>query len=141
VTVARQLGIRILTNSRSPASKISRAAGFLAIDNHYDKPVMSEDPKAGELETREHMGRADEAPASEPPTPEGLLGAQALKEYLEAAGLPELESIARTADQLAAVRLAQQIRIAKALERIATALERTQGAVESEDPGDASSSR
>jgi hypothetical protein len=84
---------------------------------------MTEDPKAGELETRDHMGRADEPTPSQPPTPEGLLGAQALKEYLEAAGLPELESIARTPDQLAAVQLAQQIRIAEALERVATALE------------------
>jgi hypothetical protein len=85
---------------------------------------MAEDPKAGELETREHMGRADEPPPPEPPTPEGLLGPGALKEYLEAAGLPELESIARTPDQMAAVQLAQQIRIAEALERSATALER-----------------
>jgi hypothetical protein len=91
---------------------------------------MSEDPKAGKLETREHMGRADEPPPLEPPTPEGLLGARALEEYLEAAGLSELESIARTPDQLAAIQLAQQIRIAEALERIATALERPPGAVE-----------
>jgi hypothetical protein len=99
---------------------------------------MAEDPEAGELETREHMGRADEPPPSEPPTPEGLLGARALKEYLEAAGLPELESIARTPDQLAAIQLAQQIRIAEALERIATALEGPGGA---ESLGDALSSR
>jgi hypothetical protein len=85
---------------------------------------MSEDPKAAELETREHMGRADERPPSQPATPEGLLGPGALKEYFEAAGLPELESIARTPDQLAAIQLAQQIRIATALERSATALER-----------------
>jgi hypothetical protein len=85
---------------------------------------MSERPEARELETREHMGRADQPPPSEPPTPEGLLGARALKEYLEAAGLPELESIARTPDQLAAIQLGQQIRIAEALERIATVLER-----------------
>ena len=85
---------------------------------------MTEEPKTGERETREHMGRADQPPASEPVTPEGLLGAQALKQYLEAAGLPELESIARTPDQLAAIQLAQQIRIAEALERIATVLER-----------------
>jgi hypothetical protein len=102
---------------------------------------MSKDPKAGELETREHMGRADEALPSEPPTPEGLLGARALKEYLESAGLPELESIARTPDQLAAVQLAQQIRIAEALERIATALERPGGAIAGEAFGDATSSR
>jgi hypothetical protein len=84
---------------------------------------MSEGSKAGELETREHMGRADKPPPSEPATPEALLGARALREYLEAADLPELESIARTPDQLAAIQLAQQIRIAEALERIATALE------------------
>ena len=99
---------------------------------------MAEDPEAGELETREHMGRADEPPPSQPPTPEGLLGARALKEYLATAGLPELESIARTPDQLAAIQLAQQIRIAEALERIATALERPRGA---ESLGDALSSR
>ncbi len=99
---------------------------------------MSEEPKTGELETREHMGRADEPPSSQPPTPEGLLGPRALKEYLEAAGLPELESVARTPDQLAAIQLAQQIRIAEALERIATALERPRGA---EALGDALSSR
>ena len=102
---------------------------------------MSEEPKTGELETREHMGRADEPPPSEPSTPEGLLGARALKEYLEAAGLPELESIARTPDQGAAIQLAQQIRIAEALERIATALERPLGPVESDASGDALSSR
>jgi hypothetical protein len=85
---------------------------------------MTEEPRTGELETREHMGRADQPPASEPVTPEGLLGAQALKQYLEAAGLPELESIARTPDQLAAIQLAQQIRIASALERSAAELER-----------------
>ena len=84
---------------------------------------MTEELKAGELETRDHMGRAAEPPPSQPPTLEGLLGAQALKGYLEVAGLPELEPIARTPDQLAAVQLAQQIRIAEALERIATALE------------------
>ncbi|PZR99287.1 MAG: hypothetical protein DLM67_04025 [Candidatus Nephthysia bennettiae] len=104
---------------------------------------MSEDPKAGELETREHMGRADEPPTVElaSPTPEGLLGGRALKEYLDAGGLAELESIARTPDQLAAIQLAQQIRIAEALERIATALERPRGASESEALGDALSSR
>jgi hypothetical protein len=85
---------------------------------------MPEDPKTGEQETREHMGRADQPPAFEPTTPEGLLGPEALKQYLEAAGLPELESIARTPDQLGAVQLAQQIRIAEALERIADAQER-----------------
>jgi len=37
----------------------------------------------------------------------------------------ELEAIARTPDQLAAIQLAQQIRIAEALERIARALERS----------------
>jgi hypothetical protein len=90
---------------------------------------MSEEPKAGELETREHMGRADQPPPSQPQRPEDLLGARALKEYLEAAGLPELESIARTPDQLAAIQLAQQIRIATALERSAAALEQIAAAL------------
>jgi hypothetical protein len=102
---------------------------------------MSEEPTTGELETREHMGRADQPPPAEPETPEGLTGARALKEYLETAGLPELESIARTPDQLAAIQLAQQIRIAEALERIATALQRPRGAAESEGAGDALSTR
>jgi hypothetical protein len=76
------------------------------------------------------MGRADQPLAAEPATLEGLLDPRALKQYLETAGLPQLESIARTPDQLAAIHLAQQIRIAEALERIATALERPTGAVE-----------
>jgi hypothetical protein len=80
------------------------------------------------------MGRADQPPASQPATPEGLLGAQALKQYLEAAGLPELESIARTPDQLAAVQLAQQIRIASALERSAAELERIGSALWAQVP-------
>jgi hypothetical protein len=50
--------------------------------------------------------------------------ARAPEEFLEAAALPDLESIASSPDQLAAIQLAQQIRIAEALERIATALER-----------------
>jgi hypothetical protein len=78
------------------------------------------------------MGRAPERPPSEPATSEGLFGARALKEYLEATRLPELESIARTPDQLAAIQLAQLIRIAEALERIARALERPRGAGESQ---------
>jgi hypothetical protein len=56
--------------------------------------------------------------------PERASHARAREELLEAAGWPELESIATTPDQLAAIQLAQQIRIADALERIATALER-----------------
>jgi tRNA(Met) C34 N-acetyltransferase TmcA len=102
---------------------------------------MSEDAKAGDSETREHMGRAAERPPTEPATPEGLLDARALKEYLEAAALPELELIARTPDQLAAIQLAQQIRIAEALERIARALEAPRGGGESRALGDAISSR
>ena len=88
---------------------------------------MPEEPQAGEPETHDHMGRADERAHPEPPspTPEGVLRARTAKEYLEAAGLPELEAIARTPDQLAAIQLAQQIRIAEALERIARALERS----------------
>jgi hypothetical protein len=87
---------------------------------------MPEEPQAGEPETHDHMGRADERAPSEPPspTPEGVSRARPPKEFHEAAGLPELESIASTPDQLAAIQLAQQIRIAEALERIATALER-----------------
>ena len=91
-----------------------------------NKPVMPEEPQAGEPETHDHMGRADERAHPEPPspTPEGVSRTRAPKQFLEAAGLPELESIASTPDQLAAIQLAQQIRIAEALERIATALER-----------------
>jgi hypothetical protein len=91
-----------------------------------DKPVMPEEPKTGEPETHDHMGRADERADSEPPSPmpERASHARAREELLEAAGWPELESIATTPDQLAAIQLAQQIRIAEALERIATALER-----------------
>src|ERR1700682_1724061 len=80
------------------------------------------------------MGRADQPPPSEPPTPEDLLDPRALKQYLEAAGLPELESIARTPDQLAAIQLAQQIRIARALERSAAELERIGSALWAQVP-------
>jgi hypothetical protein len=102
---------------------------------------MSEDAKAGDSETREHMGRAAERPPTEPATPEGLLDDRAVKEYLEAAALPDLELIARAPDQLAAIHLAQQIRIAEALERIATALEAPRGGGESRALGDRISSR
>ena len=102
---------------------------------------MSEDAKAGDSETREHMGRAAERPPTEPAAPEGLLDARTLKEYVEAAAVPELELITRAPNQLAAIQLAQQIRIAEALERIARALEARPGGGESRVWGDAISSR
>jgi hypothetical protein len=87
---------------------------------------MPEEPKMEEPETQDHMGRADERGHSVPlsPTPERVSHARAREELLEAARWPEMESIATSPDQLAAIQLAQQIRIAEALERIATALER-----------------
>jgi hypothetical protein len=128
-----EIGSAIPPNYRSPA--------LYCWSRPLPLAAMPEDAKAGELETREHMGRAPERPPSEPARSEGLFGAGALKEYLEATRLPELESIARTPDQLAAIQLAQLIRIAEALERIASALERPRGAGESQAPGDAISSR